>query len=161
MSTEQRRRSCSIDELMDDEPISEQQHEPADESRTRSAFEPRTESRNARHIREIEERDAQWAAETEAEHARQQRDERERAIAVNAAAVQRITDLESEVLQLAEACNALADALEHELAHVTRENIELKEKQVQLESALAALQLTLATERGKAIDLPNPLRSVN
>jgi hypothetical protein len=30
-----------------------------------------------------------------------------------------------------------------------------------LESALAQLQLTLANERGRAIDLPNPLRSVN
>jgi hypothetical protein len=30
-----------------------------------------------------------------------------------------------------------------------------------LESALSALQVTLVAERGKEIDLPNPLRSVN
>jgi hypothetical protein len=30
-----------------------------------------------------------------------------------------------------------------------------------LESTLAQLQLTLASERGKATDLPNPLRSMN
>jgi len=30
-----------------------------------------------------------------------------------------------------------------------------------LESVVSALQLALATERGKVLDLPNPLRSVN
>jgi hypothetical protein len=41
------------------------------------------------------------------------------------------------------------DALEQELALVTRENIELKTRHAQLESAL---RLTLAIERGNAID---------
>jgi hypothetical protein len=45
-----------------------------------------------------------------------------------------------------------------ELVSATRE---LHLQVAKLESALSALQVTLATERAKAINLPNPLTRVN
>jgi len=57
--------------------------------------------------------------------------------------------------------DALDELLDQEREHHKSELLErtrgLELAVVKLESALAALQVTLATERGKAIDLPNPL----
>jgi hypothetical protein len=66
------------------------------------------------------------------------------------------------VLEVARATGTVCEALEKELAHVTRENAELKTEQAQLEAALAGVRLTLATGGRKAIlDLPTPLPQVN
>jgi hypothetical protein len=56
---------------------------------------------------------------------------------------------------------AFADARQHHESQLRERTRDLVLQVARLESALAALQVTLATERGKAIDLPNPLRSVN
>jgi hypothetical protein len=85
--------------------------------------------------READEQEERFARERE----RQERAE----IAANAAAVQRIADLEAEVLEVARATGTVCEALENELAHVTRENTELKIRQAQLEAVLADLRLAL------------------
>ncbi|CCE11559.1 hypothetical protein BRAS3843_720019 [Bradyrhizobium sp. STM 3843] len=120
--------------------------------------EPRVETTNQRHAREITEQDKRFEIERE-------REKRERAdIAANAAAEQRIAGLEAEVLGLARATNTVIEALEGELAHVTSENRELKLSRTRLETRLAELQLKVtenaASDRGnKILDLPNPLSS--
>jgi septal ring factor EnvC (AmiA/AmiB activator) len=96
----------------------------------------------------------------ERERVKQERAERERANAANAAADQRVAELESDLAELARATSTAADAFENELARVTKENAELKTKQVQLEAALAELRLTLAERAGKPLDL-KPLARVN
>jgi hypothetical protein len=60
---------------------------------------------------------------------------------------------------------AVDELLEQEREHAKRELTKpmrsLEIQVARLESALSALQSALAVERGKAIHLPNPLRSVN
>jgi len=75
---------------------------------------------------------------------------------------QRIDGLEEQVLEVVRCMITACEGLENELARVTRENLELKTKQLNLEAALAELRLSLATDDRKAIrDLPNPLTRVN
>jgi hypothetical protein len=66
----------------------------------------------SRHAREITEQEQRFEFERE----RQAR----AMIVANAAAEQRIADLEAEVLEVARATGTVCDALEHELARVTR-----------------------------------------
>jgi len=62
---------------------------------------------------------------------------------------------------LAEASNAALNALENEIARTTRENVDLKGKLAEVQTALADLRLSRLETTGKAIvDLPNPLRRV-
>jgi PAS domain-containing protein len=116
---------------------------------------PPAEDRVAKWKREADEQEERFARERE----RQERAE----IAANAPAVQRIADLEAEVLEVARATGTVCEALENELAHVTRENTELKTRQAQLEAALADLRLAVTerSDRKAMLDLPNPLSSVN
>jgi hypothetical protein len=120
------------------------------------AIEISTETRNQRDRRELTERDAEWEIERAREASREQR-ERERA---NSGYFdQRLVDLESQLLEAVRTTTTVCEALEIELSRATRENLELKARQAQLETQIAELRLALA-ERGdrKAIlDLPNPL----
>jgi hypothetical protein len=120
--------------------------------------EPRVETTNERHRREITEQERHFGIERERERVRQERAVREHANTTAVAANQRIAELEDEVLELARGCNAVVDALEHELARDTSENTELKLSQARLETRLAELSLkvaeTVAADRSKAIDLP-------
>jgi len=117
---------------------------------------PPFETRNERHIREIEERDARWEAERAEERKREMRQRREQI------SNRRLDELESQLLEVVKCCITATEGLENELARVTAENADLKLKQTQLETALAELRLALATGDRKAIlDLPNPLARVN
>ncbi|MGV7215034.1 hypothetical protein [Bradyrhizobium sp. UFLA05-112] len=123
-----------------------------------ATFEPRVESLNERHRREITEEEARFGTEREPER-------QGRAEIANAAADQRIAGLEAEVLELARATNAVIEALEVELSRATSENRELKLAQARLETRLAELQLkiseaTVPERSSKIIDLP-PLPRVN
>jgi hypothetical protein len=121
------------------------------------AVEMPVETRNQRDRHDLVEQDKQFARER-----RQRKRETESEIVrrLQATADQRIAELESDLVSLAHATSATADALEAELRNVTAENAALKLKQAELEIALAELRLALA-ERGKVVDLPNPLRAVN
>jgi hypothetical protein len=107
---------------------------------------PPVEDRVAKWKREADEQEARFAAERRSE---QDRAERECA---NAADL-RIAELEDDVAELAKACAIATDALEHELAHVTRENLELKAALAKTETKLAELELALVST-GAVIDLP-------
>jgi len=123
------------------------------ESPTRIS-EPPTETRNQRHIREIEEQEARFERERAEERRREMRERRAQL------SHQRIDGLEEQVLEVVRCMITACEGLE--LARVTRENLELKTKQLNLEAALAELRLSLATDDRKAIrDLPNPLTRVN
>jgi|SRR6516162_7595168 hypothetical protein len=125
------------------------------ESPTRIS-EPPTETRNQRHIREIEEQEARFERERAEERRREMRERRAQL------SHQRIDGLEEQVLEVVRCMITACEGLENELARVTRENLELKTKQLNLEAALAELRLSLATDDRKAIrDLPNPLTRVN
>jgi hypothetical protein len=162
-SDEQRRRSRETIERVD----ALQQHTQAEPiGETIAAFEPRNErieTRNERHIREIEERDAQWAAEGEADRARRERSERERANAAGAAVERRVADLETQfaslydtMLELTRATDTYIDGLEHELSRRTSEAIELKATVAKLEKSFAEL----LADSGNVIDLPPSPRVV-
>jgi len=122
-----------------------------------AAFEPPLETRNQRDRRELALQEERFAR----ERRRHQREtDSEIARRLQASADQRVAELESRLAEIVRATTTSLDALEVELSRTTRENSELKTKQAQLETALAELRLTLA-ERGRVLDLPNPLRAVN
>jgi hypothetical protein len=160
-----RRETCETIRRVDQmftQPVGEQKHEPdpADDALAQALAQP-VESINMRHRREITQQEQEFEIEREREHVRQERTR----IAANAAAEQRIAELEAELAELARATSTVADAFEHELSYVTSENRELKLSQARLETRLAELQLQVtessASDRGnKIINLP-PLPSVN
>ena len=134
---------------LDDPPVNED---------TYVRSEPRVESLNERHRREITETEARFEIERERERVKRESAEQKHAeVAANAAAVQRIAELEAEVLEVARATGTVCEALENELARVTRENTELKLAQAKLETRLAELQLNAAPDRSNSvIDLSPP-----
>jgi len=97
-----------------------------------------------------------FAAERRRERAAQDRAERERTNAAAAAADQCISELEDDLAELARATSTTADAFEHELAFVTKENSESKLALAKLETKFAELQIRIIeANTGKAIvDLP-------
>jgi hypothetical protein len=99
-----------------------------------------------RHRRELCEEIARLEIERASERAAEERAERERAVAVNAAAER------PEVLELARASNAAADALAHELRNVSAENRELRVQ-------IAEMKLERLNERSAVTGLPNALNA--
>jgi hypothetical protein len=125
---------------------------PKNESLTRFS-EPPTETRNQRAIREIAERDAQFEIKRRQE---QQREARERRAQFSN---RQIEYLETQVLEVVRCMITACEGFENELARVTAENAELKKKQLDLETSIAELRLSLAERGGKVIE--HPLRAVN
>ncbi|TGN74455.1 hypothetical protein EOW77_0033745 [Bradyrhizobium yuanmingense] len=123
---------------------------------------PPVEPLNMRHRREIAEQERRFEAERESERAAQECIMRERTeIAASASTDQRIAELENDLVELARATSTVADALEHELSRVTRENLELKTALAKTEARLTELELRLVSA-GAVVDLPSlPLGQVN
>jgi hypothetical protein len=124
--------------------------------------EPPVETRNQRDRREITEQETRFDAERAREAHRL-----DTRLLTAADVDQRIASaLAAERQAVIPALRAAVDELlDQEREHAKRELTEsmrsLELQIARLESALSALQPALTTERGKAIDLPNPLRTVN
>jgi hypothetical protein len=124
--------------------------------------EPRVETRNERHRRELDEQDRQFARE------RSRRDHRldTRQISISDVETLIAAALAEEraavIPTLRSAIDELLDGERERVVNAQTEQMRSLELQVaKLESALSALQVVLVVERGKAIDLPNPLQKVN
>ncbi|MFH0297224.1 hypothetical protein AAFX91_08270 [Bradyrhizobium sp. 31Argb] len=122
-----------------------------------AGFEARSEDAGLKWRREMTELEEQRAAERAQAQREEQREReaRERRISVSSLE-QRITEVETELLDAVRACSTLAEAYEHELARRSVEVAELKTAQARLEKNIAELELRLVTS-GKVLDLPSRL----
>lgn len=123
---------------------------------------PRPETINQRHAREIAEQEQKFAR----ERARREHRLDTPLITVTDVDARIAAALAAERQVTIPALRAAVDELlecerEHVKSQMTEQMRRLELQIVRLESALNALQTVLAVERTKAIDLPNPLRSVN
>jgi hypothetical protein len=121
--------------------------------------EPPFESINTRHRRELEEQEERFARER---RQRQRETDSEIVRRLRAAADQRVAYLEQQLTDVARCAGTMCEGLNDELARVTAENAALKTKLLDLEATVAELRLSaVERERGRVLDLPNPLKSVN
>jgi hypothetical protein len=126
---------------------------------------PPLETLHQRHRRELMEQDRQWAAERRARE-REERRQMPQPITyadIDARIAAALRAERTAVVPTLRAC--IDELLEAERMHIKNEaaqtSARLELSIAKLESALSALQVALVAERGKAIDLPNPLTRVN
>jgi hypothetical protein len=125
------------------------------------AIELSTETLNQRHRREIEAQDRLFAAERRRDRRQHRPDTRQLTVAdvetLIAAAL--CVERQAVIPIVAECINELIDAeRERHKSELLERTRGLELAVAKLESTLAQLQLTLATERSGVVDLPNPLR---
>jgi hypothetical protein len=116
------------------------------------------ESRNARHIREINEQEMRFARERVRRKREEEHEHQRRLDAwAKAAAESRVSELESEMADVVRSTATAIEALEHEIARTTGENRELRVRLASLEASLAELRVQQGA--GHVTELPVlPLR---
>jgi DNA repair exonuclease SbcCD ATPase subunit len=119
-------------------------------------------TRNQRHADEIAAQEERFERERRAFKREERRERRQRMPGLSETeADQRVAQLEAVMAEALNAAGTALEAMEIELSRMHTENRDLKTRQTELETQLAELKLALVEQRGKVIDMPNPLRSVN
>jgi hypothetical protein len=154
------RQRMTVDELMDADPPADAPTNPEAVETAAVRIEPRVESRNERHRRELAERDERWAIKRAQEQVKQERERAEAASrdqADNAAVIERLTVIEQLLFDTMPAIDKMANGIERDMQALKLRVTEAETKSARLETRIAELQTKIveaSLDRGKTIDLP-------
>jgi hypothetical protein len=116
---------------------------------------PPIETRNARHIREIQERDRQWARERRRERAKDDLAVDHKIAAVRA----ELEELRQHVIAIAKSASTGVERINDAIGELERKSDAVDRIEKLFSRLEARIDGALPRERGAMIDMPNPLRS--
>jgi hypothetical protein len=142
-------------ELLSREPFSPERDERREDAAALPPVEPIVETRNARHIREIQERDAEWARERRRERARD-----DLAVDRKIATVRgELEELRQHVIAIAKSASTGVKRIDDAINELERKSDAIDRIEKLFARLESKIDQALPRERGAVLEMPNPLRS--